>query len=305
MTFHSPSCLPKLICSTLVVGAFITGVFLKGAYPHSNFINKLLQPDRNNQTKSTTSTFYSNQASNETESQTFFNIQAANQELQPQLEQTLARIMKTMEVNKDLATRISRSPRATKTLQALEAAIAILNQDKHDPEYQLSEYATGNRHWRRSPAQHPVPIQDLLLDDIQKKNNPNKLLGDKVAKIVQQNTKLAKEIASVYKTPLEKLKKDPIMGLVTKTVATCMFLKHNGNKHLQTEDFASWGSHFSKRRSEGKGKNKNKRNVITEVTTSKMSPIKRTKVKANRKELKRQNIKSESRYKKRTEVKAN
>jgi hypothetical protein len=45
--------------------------------------------------------------------------------------------------------------------------------------------------------------------------------------------------------------------------------------------------------------------VITEVTTSKTSPIKRTKVKANRKELKRQNIKSQSRYKKRTEVKAN
>jgi hypothetical protein len=53
----------------------------------------------------------------------------------------------------------------------------------------------------------------------------NKILGDKVAQVVKQNTQLAQQISSMYETPSERLKKDPIMGLVTKTVATYMFLK--------------------------------------------------------------------------------
>jgi len=53
----------------------------------------------------------------------------------------------------------------------------------------------------------------------------NKILGDKVAQVVKQNTQLAQQISSTYETPSEKLKKDAIMGLVTKTVATYMFLK--------------------------------------------------------------------------------
>jgi hypothetical protein len=90
-----------------------------------------------------------------------------------------------------------------------------------------------------------VPIQDLLLYDVQNKHNRNKILGDKVAQVVRQNTHLAQEISRTYETPSEKLKKDPIMGLVTKTVARYMFLRHtNGQKQNNNpgaEDFTSWG----------------------------------------------------------------
>ncbi len=134
-------------------------------------------------------------------------------------------IEQNIQKNKDFAKRISRSPRAVKTIQALEAAIAISGHTKPKPEYEVSEYATGNQRWKRSPAQHPVPIQDLLLYDIQVKHDQNKILGDKVAEVVHQNIHLAKQTSSAYETPSEKLKKDPIMGLVTKTVATYMFLK--------------------------------------------------------------------------------
>jgi hypothetical protein len=168
----------------------------------------------------------------------------------------LANIKQNVQRNKELAERISQSPRAIKTIQALEATIAIFGQNKHEPEYQVSEYATGNRRWRCSPAVHPVPIQDLLLYDVQNKHNKNQILGDKVAQVLHQNTQLAQEISRAYETPSEKLKKDPIMALVTKTVATYMFIKHsNGSKQDPgTEDFSSWGEPFSKRRSESESK---------------------------------------------------
>jgi len=77
-------------------------------------------------------------------------------------------------------------------------------------------------------------------------------LGDKVAQVVRQNTQLAQQISSAYETPSEKLKKDPIMGLVTKTVATYMFLRHNNsprqNNNQKTEDFSSWGEPFFKKK---------------------------------------------------------
>jgi hypothetical protein len=70
-----------------------------------------------------------------------------------------------------------------------------------NPEYEVSEYATGNKRWRHSPAQHPVPIQDLLLFDIQTKHEQNKILGDKVAKVVRQNLHLAQQASRAYETP--------------------------------------------------------------------------------------------------------
>jgi hypothetical protein len=77
-------------------------------------------------------------------------------------------------------------------------------------------------------------------------------LGDKVAQVVRQNTQLAQQISSAYETPSEKLKKDPIMGLVTKTVATYMFLRHNNgqrqNNNPETENFSSWGEPFFKKK---------------------------------------------------------
>ena len=73
-----------------------------------------------------------------------------------------------------------------------------------------------------------------------------------MAQVVQQNTQLAQEISSAYETPSEKLKKDPIMALVTKTVARYMFIRHsNGPKQNNdpgTEDFSSWGEPFFKKK---------------------------------------------------------
>jgi len=89
-------------------------------------------------------------------------IQASNEALHAHLEEVLAKIEQNVQQNKELAERISRSPRAIKTIQALEAAIARLAQNHTEPEYQISEYATGNKRWRRAPSVHPVPITDLL-----------------------------------------------------------------------------------------------------------------------------------------------
>jgi len=145
--------------------------------------------------------------------------------------------------------------------------MAIFGQNKHEPEYKVSEYATGNRRWRCSPAVHPVPIQDLLLYEVQNKHNKNQILGVKVAQVLQQNTQLAQEISRAYETPLEKLKKDPIMALVTKTVATYMFIKHNNgpnrNNDPGTEDFSSffkkkeWKWQWKQKQKNSKNGNKN------------------------------------------------
>ena len=82
----------------------------------------------------------------------------------------------------------------------------------------------------------------LLNYEVQKKHSKNKILGDKVAQILRQNTDLSNKIAEEYQTPSEKLKKDPIMALVTRTVSTYMLLQHNcnGKSDHQTKDF-SWG----------------------------------------------------------------
>jgi hypothetical protein len=221
------TCLPKLACSALVASLLCTAMFISGAYPQSDLVDKLLHPGKNNQTNATTNRSGPNQgptpnpAISTTDLET---IQSNSQSLQMQLEQALAKIEQNIQKNKDLTERISRSPRAIKTVQALEVAIAIFGQNKPKPEYEVSEYASGRQHWRHSPAQHPVPIQDLLLYDVQNKHNQNKILGDKVAEVIRQNIHLAQQASSAYETPSEKLKNDPIMGLVTKTVATYMFL---------------------------------------------------------------------------------
>jgi hypothetical protein len=177
-------------------------------------------------------------------------IQASNEALHAHLEQALARIEQNVQKSKELAERISRSPRAIKTIQALEAAIAMFDQNNQEPEYQISEYATGNKCWRCAPSVHPVPITDLLKYDVQQKNNKNKILGDKVAQVLQQNTDLSDNISKAYQTPSEKLKKDPVMALVSKTVATYMFIRHSKNtKNIPPPtEFSSWVEPFFKKK---------------------------------------------------------
>ncbi len=119
-TLHSPkACLPKLACSLVVAGLFTARMLIAGAYPHNHLINQL--SNGHNQTNTTTAEPESDQPSYDAHEKI---IQANNQALQ-QLDQTLARIEQMVQLNKNLRQRISRSPTATKTIQALEAAITI------------------------------------------------------------------------------------------------------------------------------------------------------------------------------------
>jgi hypothetical protein len=122
--YSSRTCLSKFICSILVVGLFTAGVLITGAYPHPDLSNPGLE--FNNRTNSSTTKHNSNQAQNETiASARLEAIQASNEALQTHLEQALAKIEQNVQKNKEFAERISRLPGAIKTIQALEAAIAI------------------------------------------------------------------------------------------------------------------------------------------------------------------------------------
>jgi hypothetical protein len=148
---------------------------------------------------------------------------------------------KTCNRTRNSQSRISRSPRAIKTIQVLEVAIAMFERNQPEPEYQTLEYATGNRRWKRAPSVHPVEITELLNYEVHNKHSRNKILGDKVAQILRQNNGLSNKIAEEYQTPSEKLKKDPIMALVTRTASTYMLLQHNrnGKTHHKTDNFSS------------------------------------------------------------------
>jgi hypothetical protein len=78
------------------------------------------------------------------------------------------------------------------------------------------------------------------------------LLGEKVSQIVSQNIQLAQQASSLYEAPSKRLKKDPIMGLVTRMVATYMFMKNMNNpkqnNQIEGDDFSSWGQPFFKKK---------------------------------------------------------
>ncbi len=243
--YSSQTCLPKLCCSIAAVGLIIAGILITGAYPHPDLGD--INLNRTDVIANGTSLASTGNLTLAAERLAF--IQASNEALYAHLDEALDQINKNVQQNKELADRISRSPRAIKRIQALEAAITIFERNQPEPEYQTSEYATGNKCWKRAPSVHPVEITDLLNYEAKKKHHKNKILGDKVAQILKQNTDLSDKIAEEYKTPSEKLKKDPIMALVTKTVSTYMFLKHNrdGKTKSQSEDF-SWGEPFFKKK---------------------------------------------------------
>jgi hypothetical protein len=225
----------------LAIGLFTTGILITGAYPHPDLHNH-----HHNQTDSGADKTNLTSTGNGTlAAERLAFIQASNEALYAHLDEALARINKNLQQNKELAQRISRSPRAIKMIQALEAAIAMFERSKPEP-----EYATGNRRWKRAPSVHPVEITQLLNYDVQNKHNKNKILGDKVAQVLQQNTNLSDEISEAYRTPSEKLRKDPVMALVSKTVATYMFVRHNnGDKRShRTTNFASWAEPFFKKK---------------------------------------------------------
>ncbi len=163
-----------------------------------------------------------------------------------QLEQALAKIENNVLNNREMAEQIARSPWAIKAIKDLEAAIATFAPSKPIVEYQLSQYATGNNRWKCAPSQYPVPIQDLLLQDIQACQRTNKILGEKIEKIVSDNEFLAQQASSIHDSPSEKLRKSPIMNILTRTITTYMLL-HNMNK---PKNKTNWANLFSKERSE-------------------------------------------------------
>jgi hypothetical protein len=262
-TVHSSrTCLPKLCCSITVVGLLITGILVTGAYPHPNLINFNL-----NQTDTIT---------NDTNLASTGNITFTTEEFTPGRVSRSLRATATAAQNKALQTillakifrntdtqaailhkffnqishsksRVSRSPRALKMVQALEAAIAKF-QTKPEPQYQISEYATGNKRWKREPSVYPFQVTDLLEYEVHNKHSQNKILGEKVAQILHQNTDLSGKIAEEYQTPSEKLKKDPIMALVTRTISTYMLVKHSKNGKEKADDLSPWGEPFFKKK---------------------------------------------------------
>ena len=240
--------------------------------------------------------------------QTLAFIQATNKEIYEQMDKALDETERIMRSIPELAERMSRSTRAVEPDQALDQAAAIFGTYKPKPQYQLSEYATGNRQrWKRNPragsnesptasstpktettaewfihnlasslfpftgftsigaalhlatgirrskrapSVYPFEVTDLLEYEARKKNSQNKILGEKIAKILHQNTDFSDEIAANSQTPSDKLKKDPIMELVTKTISTYMLVKHSKNaKELSKEETQSpWGEPFFKKK---------------------------------------------------------
>jgi hypothetical protein len=328
----SRPCLPKLCCSIVAIGFFITGILLTGAYPRQDLDHfKLSETDvLTNRTN-----FTSTESPNPPEikrnriSRSLKTTVAAAQSKAVQAillayifrhTDTQAAILhQFISSSSTPKSRASRSPRTFNTIQALEAASARFDQYQPKPEYQVTEYATGNRRWKRAPgtrragspgssattkeetttewflrnlATSPFPIQtirtlekalhiltrtapqkrseyatgikrskrepsvypfqitDLLEYEVRNKHSQNKILGEKVAKILHQNTDLSDEIAADYQTPSEKLKKDPIMALVTKTLSTYMLVRHskNGKEKSQEENLSPWGEPFFKKK---------------------------------------------------------
>jgi len=51
----------------------------------------------------------------------------------------------------------------------------MFDQNKPEPDYQASEYATGNWRWKQTPSVHPVEITQLLNYKVQNKHNKKNL----------------------------------------------------------------------------------------------------------------------------------
>ncbi len=134
--YSTRSCIPKLCCSLAAVAPFIAGILITGAYPHSNLHNL----DFNQTQKESNVTSPGNLT---LAAESAF-IQTTNEEPYNQMDKALDRIERSMRRSPELAEKMSRSTRAIQHGQALDQAGAIFGKYKPEPEYQLSEYATGN-----------------------------------------------------------------------------------------------------------------------------------------------------------------
>ena len=198
--YSSRTCLPKLCCSLAAVGLFIAGILITGAYPHPDLNDHNL-----NQTNATANGTNLTSTGNFTLAAESLAIIKNNEALYTQLDEVSDQIEENI---KQLQKRFSRSPRAIKAMPTLEAAIAMFDQTHPEPEYQISEYATGKRQWKRAPRMQPIELTELLNYEAQKKHHRNKILGDTVAQILIQNTNLSDKIAEEYQAPSGTLKED-------------------------------------------------------------------------------------------------
>jgi hypothetical protein len=223
--YSSRTCLPKLCCSVAAVGLFITGILLAGAYPHTNLDHfNLNQTDViTNGTNLASTGNFSLATKGVTANRVSRSLRntvavAQNKALQAIL---LAYIFRNTDTQAAILhkflnqvstskSRVSRSPKALKAMQALEAAIARFDQNQPEPEYQISEYATGNRRWKRAPSVHE--ITELLNYEVQRKHNKNKILGDKVAKILKQHRPIGQNCGRVP-NPFRETQERPNYGI--------------------------------------------------------------------------------------------
>jgi hypothetical protein len=155
--------------------------------------------------------------------------------LYKQMDQAILRFSTATQKTCDLAENLARSPRAIKTIKDLEAAIAKFAPTKPSVDYKISSYVTGSRLWQCSPIQSQVTIQELLLEDIWAHQEKNCQLVKKIEQIVQQNDLLTQQAHSIYDTPSQKLRKTSSINILTKTVATYMFLRHLNNPREENE----------------------------------------------------------------------
>jgi hypothetical protein len=155
--YSSRACLSKLCCSIAAVGLFITGILLTGAYPHQNLDHfNLNQTDittnGTNLTSTENSTLKGVTTNRISRSLKTTVAAAQNKALQAILLAYIFRntnakaaiLHKLLHPFSTSKSRASRSPRTIKAIQSLEAAIARFDQNYPKPEYQISEYATGN-----------------------------------------------------------------------------------------------------------------------------------------------------------------
>jgi hypothetical protein len=198
--YSSRTCLPKLCCSIAAAGLFIAAILITGAYPHPD-----LNDHNRNQTDVAKKTNLTSTGNLTLAAESLAIIRANNEALYTHLDEASDRIEENI---KQVAKRLSRSPRAIKAMQALEAAIAMFDRTHPEPEYQTSEYATGKRHWKQAPSVRTIEIMELLNDEAQKKHHTNKILGDTVVQILKQNTDLSDKITEEYRAPSEKLQQD-------------------------------------------------------------------------------------------------
>jgi hypothetical protein len=179
-TIHSQQLARKLFrkfaCSALLALLLCATVLLSGAFYHdgttfhdklvpTNFLNRLFATRRSEKVETAALTGLHSQDSKtmvkrsvtETEMEA---IVKGTELLQQQLEQALAKIEQNVQKNKDLAEQISRSPGAIKTIQALEAAIAIFDQTSQtwDTRYPSTPQETSAGNVLRPNIQCPSRI---------------------------------------------------------------------------------------------------------------------------------------------------